>query len=178
MNLANIPDEMTARSNWCVWRLEQIGGRVTKIPYNPRTGLKAKSNDFVTWCKFADAAGAVRRGGYKGVGFMLSDSPYVCVDLDDCLDGGERETWARDIVQRLGGYVEVSQSGKGLHIFGRATVERGRRNDRIEIYPDKRFIAMTGDIYEGHGALSDIQSGIDALMAEHFPDDSSKAEPY
>lgn len=178
MNLANIPDKMQAISNWCVWRLEQIGGRETKIPYNPRTGLKAKSNDFCTWCKFADAAGAVRRGGYKGVGFMLSDSPYVCVDLDHCLDGGEQEAWARDIVKQIGGYVEVSQSGKGLHIFGRATVERGRRNDRIEIYPDKRFIAMTGDVWEGHGALSDIQAGIDALMAEYFPASGETAGIY
>lgn len=175
MNLANIPDEMRKMNNWCVWRIEKIGGRDTKIPYNALTGAKAKSNDRATWCNFADAARAVESGKYKGAGFMLSDSPYVCVDLDDCLDGGERETWARDIVKMLGGYVEISQSGRGLHIFGRATVERGRRNDRIEIYPDKRFIAMTGDIYEGHAALSDIQAGIDVLMAEHFPDDSSKA---
>ena len=178
MNLANIPEEMHALPNWCVWRLEQIGGRDTKIPYNALTGAKAKSNDRATWCSFTDAARAVESGKYKGAGFMLSDSPYVCVDLDDCLDGGEREAWARGIVQMLGGYVEVSQSGKGLHIFGRATVERGRRNDRIEIYPDKRFIAMTGDVWEGHGALSDIQSGINALMAEHFPDDGSKAGTY
>ena len=176
MNLANIPDEMHALRNWCVWRLEKIGGRDTKIPYNALTGAKAKSNDPVTWCGFSEAARAVNGSGkYKGVGFMLSDSPYVCVDLDHCLDGGEKEEWARGIVEQIGGYVEVSQSGKGLHIFGRATVERGRRNDRIEIYPDKRFIAMTGDVWEGHGALSDIQSGIDALMAEYFPDDGGKA---
>nr|DAQ04208.1 MAG TPA: dsDNA helicase [Caudoviricetes sp.] len=178
MNLANIPDEMHARKNWCVWRLEKIGGRETKIPYNALTGAKAKSNDPVTWCGFSEAARAVGSGKYKGVGFMLSDSPYVCVDMDHCLDGGEKETWARGIVEQIGGYVEVSQSGKGLHIFGRAAVERGRRNDRIEIYPDKRFIAMTGDVWEGHGALSDIQSGIDALMAAHFPDDDSKAGTY
>lgn len=178
MNLANIPDEMHALKNWCVWRLEKIGGRNPKIPYNALTGAKVKSNDPVTWCGFSEAARAVGSGKYKGVGFMLSDSPYVCVDLDDCLDGGERETWARGIVAALGSYTEVSQSGKGLHIFGRATVERGRRNDRIEIYPDKRFIAMTGDVWEGHGALSDIQAGIDALMAEHFPDDGGKAGIY
>ena len=178
MNLANIPDEMRAIRNWCVWRLEQIGGRETKIPYNAATGGKAKSNDRATWCTFAEAARALSGGRYKGVGFMLSDSPYVCVDLDACLDGGEREAWARGIVAALDSYTEVSQSGKGLHIFGRAAVERGRRNDRIEIYPDKRFIAMTGDVWEGHGALSDIQSGIDALMAKHFPDDGSKAGTY
>ena len=177
-NMNNIPEEMQALPNWCVWRLEKIDGRETKIPYNARTGEKAKSNDRATWCTFPEAAQKVESGNYKGVGFMLSDSPYVCVDLDHCLDGGEKEAWARGIVQMLGGYVEVSQSGTGLHIFGRASVQRGRRNDRIEIYPDKRFIAMTGSIYEGHAAPADIQSGINALMAEYFATSGEKAGTY
>lgn len=177
-NMNNIPEEMQALPNWCVWRLEKIDGRETKIPYNARTGEKAKSNDRATWCTFPEAAQKVESGKYKGVGFMLSDSPYVCVDLDHCLDGGEKEAWARGIVQMLGGYVEVSQSGTGLHIFGRASVQRGRRNDRIEIYPDKRFIAMTGSIYEGHAAPADIQSGINALMAEYFATSGEKAGTY
>lgn len=177
-NVNAIPEEMRALPNWCVWRLEIVGGRETKIPYNARTGEKAKSNDRATWCTFAEAAHAAARGQYKGVGFMLSDSPYVCVDLDHCLDGGENEAWARGIVQQLGSYTEVSQSGKGLHIFGRASVERGRRNDRIEIYPDKRFIAMTGALYEDRGTLSDMQGGINAMMAEHFPTDREKAGMY
>ena len=109
---------------------------------------------------------------------MLNDSPYVCVDLDHCLDGGEKEAWARGIVDRLGGYVEVSQSGKGLHIFGRASVEHDRRTGGIEIYGNNRYIAMTGDIWEGRGALSDIQSGINALMAEHFATSGEKAGTY
>ena len=177
-NMNNIPEEMQALPNWCVWRLEKIDGRETKIPYNARTGEKAKSNDRATWCTFPEAAQKVESGNYKGVGFMLSDSPYVCVDLDHCLDGGEKEAWARGIVQMLGGYVEVSQSGTGLHIFGRASVQRGRRNDRIEIYPDKRFIAMTGSIYEGHAMPADIQSGINALMAEYFATSGEKAGTY
>ena len=177
-NMNNIPEEMQALPNWCVWRLEKIDGRETKIPYNARTGEKAKSNDRATWCTFPEAAQKVESGKYKGVGFMLSDSPYVCVDLDHCLDGGEKEAWARGIVQMLGGYVEVSQSGTGLHIFGRASVQRGRRHDRIEIYPDKRFIAMTGSIYEGHAAPADIQSGINALMAEYFATSGEKAGTY
>ena len=179
MNLANIPIEMHALRNWCVWRLEKIGGRETKIPYNARTGEKAKSNDRATWCSFSEAVRAVNGSTtYKGVGFMLNDSPYVCVDLDHCLDGGEKEAWARGIVDRLGGYVEVSQSGKGLHIFGRASVEHDRRTGGIEIYGNNRYIAMTGDIWEGRGALSDIQSGINALMAEHFATSGEKAGTY
>ena len=179
MNLANIPDEMHALKNWCVWRLEQIGGRDTKIPSSALTGAKAKSNDPVTWCGFSEAARAVNGSGkYKGVGFMLSDSPYVCVDLDHCLDGGEKEEWARGIVEQIGGYVEVSQSGKGLHIFGRANVERDRRSDRIEVYGNNRFIAMTGNIYEGHGELKPMQGALDALMASEFPAKEKPAGTY
>lgn len=167
----NIPDEMRAYKNWVAWRLETVGGRETKIPYSPMTGCKARSNDASTWSSMRRAAARVEAGGFNGIGFMLSDSPYVCVDLDDCLDGGEKEAWAAGIVAALGSYTEVSQSGRGLHIFGRANIERGRRNERIEVYPDKRFIAMTGNIYEGHSEIHDMQAALDALMREHFPAD-------
>ena len=167
----HLPDEMRAYKNWVAWRLETVGGRETKIPYSPMTGCKARSNDASTWSSLRRAAARVETGGYSGIGFMLSDSPYVCVDLDDCLDGGEKEAWAAGIVAALDSYTEVSQSGRGLHIFGRANIERGRRNERIEVYPDKRFIAMTGNIYEGHSEIHDMQAALDALMREHFPAD-------
>lgn len=165
----NFPADLLVFRNWCVWDVKEVGGRETKLPYNPRTLRLAKSNDPSTWCSFEEAARAVEGGAYKGVGFMLNGSPYVCVDLDDCLDGGEREAWARGIVAALGSYTEVSQSGKGLHIFGRANVERDRRSDRIEVYGNNRFIAMTGNIYEGHGELKPMQGALDALMASEFP---------
>ena len=165
----NFPADLLVFRNWCVWDVKEVGGRTTKLPYNPRTLRLAKSNDHSTWCSFEEAARAVEGGAYKGVGFMLSGSPYVCVDLDDCLDGGEREAWARGIVAALGSYTEVSQSGKGLHIFGRANVERDRRSDRVEVYGNNRFIAMTGNIYEGHGKLKPMQGALDALMASEFP---------
>ena len=165
----NFPADLLVFRNWCVWDVKEVNGRETKLPYNPRTLRLAKSNDPSTWCSFEEAARAVEGGAYKGVGFMLSGSPYGCVDLDDCLDGGEREAWARGIVAALGSYTEVSQSGKGLHIFGRANVERDRRSDRIEVYGNNRFIAMTGNIYEGHGELKPMQGALDALMASEFP---------
>ena len=174
----NFPADLLVFRNWCVWDVKEVGGRETKLPYNPRTLRLAKSNDSSTWCSFEEAARAVEGGAYKGVGFMLSGSPYVCVDLDDCLDGGEREAWARGIVAALGSYTEVSQSGKGLHIFGRATVERDRRSDRIEVYGNNRFIAMTGNIYEGHGELKPMQGALDALMASEFPAKEKPAGNY
>ena len=175
MSVNHLPKEMRAYKNWVAWRLETVGGRETKIPYCPLTGRKAKSNDASTWGSIEKVAPRVETGGFNGIGFMLSDSPYVCVDLDDCLDGGEKEAWAAGIVAALDSYTEVSQSGRGLHIFGRANIERGRRNDRIEVYPDKRFIAMTGNIYEGRSEMQDIQTALDALMREHFPADGETA---
>lgn len=174
----NFPADLLIFKNWCVWDLRDVNGRITKLPYNPRTLRLAKSNDFSTWCSFEEAARAVEGGAYKGVGFMLSSSPYVCVDLDDCLDGGEREAWARGIVAALGSYTEVSQSGKGLHIFGRANVAHDRRSDRIEVYGNNRFIAMTGNIYEGHGELKPMQGALDALMASELPAKEKPAGTY
>ena len=81
MSMNHLPEEMRAYKNWVAWRLETIGGRETKIPYCPLTGRKAKSNDASTWSSMRRAAARVEAGGFNGIGFMLSDSPYVCVDL-------------------------------------------------------------------------------------------------
>ena len=45
MNFNNIPRDLKGNSLWCVWKREERNGRNTKIPYNPRTLERAKSND-------------------------------------------------------------------------------------------------------------------------------------
>lgn len=46
------PKELTALQNWVCWRLEpdkKAEGRTTKVPYSPKTALKASSNKPDTW---------------------------------------------------------------------------------------------------------------------------------
>jgi putative DNA primase/helicase len=39
--------ELQARPQWVCWRKEQRKDKWTKVPYDPRTGQMARSNDLV-----------------------------------------------------------------------------------------------------------------------------------
>ena len=45
VNFVNIPQELKNNASFCVWKLEKRKGKPTKVPYNPRTGQLAKTND-------------------------------------------------------------------------------------------------------------------------------------
>jgi putative DNA primase/helicase len=54
-NPENIPRELKVLSNWALWRKEENGGKIQKVPYQISSGKKAKSNDPSTWGKFDTA---------------------------------------------------------------------------------------------------------------------------
>jgi putative DNA primase/helicase len=49
----NIPQELKALPQWCLWKWEQRDKRWTKPPYQ-LSGDPAKSNDPATWSTFQD----------------------------------------------------------------------------------------------------------------------------
>ena len=53
-----IPAELKAAPNWVCWRLlpDAERGKPRKVPYDPRSGKTAASNDPATWCDFDTAA--------------------------------------------------------------------------------------------------------------------------
>ena len=40
-----LPDSIIQNGLFCCWKYEERNGRKTKVPYQPETGLGAKSND-------------------------------------------------------------------------------------------------------------------------------------
>ena len=79
--------------------------------------------------------------------FVLSeDYPFVCIDLDDV----EETVLKMFQVDFRDTYKEISQSGKGVHIFVRGKIEMNFNNqiEKVEIYQENRCIAMTGNIYK------------------------------
>jgi putative DNA primase/helicase len=69
------------------------------------------------------------------------------VDLDKCLDPetGELENWAREIIDELDSYAEISPSGTGVHVLVRGTLPPGRnRKGRFEAYDRGRYFTVTG----------------------------------
>lgn len=94
-----------------------------KKPYSAKTGRAASWSDPAAW---SDRATAASVGG-KSVGVVVGDG-LVCVDLDNCLwvdsSGAKPIVSVKpafkplfDLACKKRVYVEISQSGRGLHIF-------------------------------------------------------------
>ena len=170
-----IPQELKKYKNFVVWRYEERDGRKTKIPYNAVTRQRAKSNDPATWNAWDEVETAPAWA--NGIGFMFSNSPFVGVDIDHCLDGGEQEEQAAKIADLLGTYCEVSPSGEGLHMIGRGELEKGTRRGRVEIYPHGRYFTLTGNIWRGFEAIADIQPGLNELVNQAAKTESGERYP-
>ncbi|GGL36084.1 hypothetical protein GCM10009037_19520 [Halarchaeum grantii] len=149
IDLDDLPAELCEREQWVGWWVEERGGKETKVPVNAETGGFGSATDAVTWTDATTAVDAVESGEADGVGFVFTDDdPLVGVDLDDCRDPetGAVEEDARDIVERLDSYTEVSPSGTGFHVLVEGELPEGRnRRGSVECYETARFFTVTGD---------------------------------
>lgn len=102
----------------------------------------------------------------SGACFMLTGTPYVVVDLDDCLDEqGQPSVFAADVVGRLASYTEVSIGGKGLHIVVQSRpLARKRFNLRmgIELLWFGHYVCLTGNSF--HAAPKPIAERTSELV--------------
>ena len=165
MNFDKIPQEMKAMPNWVCWKYVERKGERTKFPYTPTTGKQAQVNNPATWTTFDTAA---RTEGYEGIGFVLTDSPFVAIDMDDSIKDGELQPEAVRIIARMGSYTEKSPSGNGIHIIGRAVgvPTKGRKIPGIEVYPSGRYVTMTGDTLPDREQIADITAPFSSLLDE------------
>lgn len=153
-----VPRELRDRDRWVRWSETVRDGKKTKIPLRP-DGSSASSTDPATWSRYAQ----VRAHSKKGL--VLDGDGIVCVDLDDCLTADGLSPLARAVLDRCPPtYVEISPSGRGLHVWGRADVRRGRRvrkgSDRAEVYGTGRFITVTGNVHSTSAPILGDLSGV------------------
>jgi hypothetical protein len=158
-----VPDDLSERDQWVVWRYEQRNGRATKVPYQANRARaarrRASSTDAATWATFDHAVELWRTAPnwYAGPGFVLAQNdPFCGIDLDHALDGeGNVKPWARGIVERFGDtYMEISPSGLGLKIWARGSLPGNLPgvsvgDGQIEIYDHARYFAVTGRAFRG-----------------------------
>ncbi|MDM8289241.1 DUF927 domain-containing protein [Slackia piriformis] len=161
--LVRVPAELKAEARWVCWRREERGGKATKLPVCAANGRMAKSTDPATWATFEDAVAAVGRWRCDGVGFVFGpDRAYTGLDLDHVIEGGVLDPAYRWVVEEAGTYTEVSPSGDGLHLIFRGGKPQGAERSRrgqpggrvVEMYDHDRYFTVTGDVFEGHGAVS------------------------
>lgn len=147
-----IPKQLKKGEAFVVWSFKQKPGREgkperwDKPPLNALTGKPASVTDPKTWCTFSKAFETYCDGYYDGVGRVIIE-PYVGIDLDDCRNPltEEIDTWAQDIIDKLDSYSEISPSGKGVKIWVKGALPKGRRRlGNIEIYDSGRYFTLTG----------------------------------
>jgi len=140
-----IPSALRGRAQWVCWHLVERDGKPTKVPFSPE-GTPASVSNPNTWTDFETALEAYKRGGFDGIGFVLTaDAGIVCVDIDHARNGMDWTPEAMEIVRVLDSYTEVSPSGEGLHIWALGRLPEGRRRrNGVEMYSDGRFITVTG----------------------------------
>lgn len=156
-NYQNIPQELRNLKQWGLFELKWVEARKknTKIPINPYDGSAGKSNDPNTWSDFDTAMRAlndVERA--DGLAFYFANG-YVGLDIDH-IDSNLEDWRAGDndpnnLVNKFQGltdntYMEVSQSGTGIHaIFKGKIPGKRRRKGNYEMYQTGRFFALTGN---------------------------------
>lgn len=135
-----------------VWKATpKQGGGYNKVPCHPETGRYLKTSEPDTWGSFEQAKAAYERGGWSGVGILLTGNGIVGFDIDKA-----KETFARNpevkrwLVNAIkaGAYVEKSPSGNGYRGFVRGLLPTGcsKRGDSVEMYADVRFLTVTGHV--------------------------------
>lgn len=118
-----------------------------KRPLNPATGRLASVRDPGTWGTWQVATARDSR-----VGFVLGEG-IGCIDLDHCLDDhGHPNRAATELIDfYAGSYVEISPSGRGLHIWGtspeRPGFKRTWKDQPVEFYSQGRYITVTGRVF-------------------------------
>jgi len=183
-----IPEALRREPRWACWRYEWQqhdgkSGRWSKIPYQPNNRA-AKSNNPATWGSCAEALAASPH--FDGLLFALGDG-WSGLDLDKCIDGKAVALDALPCLAQLdalSAYQEVSPSGTGYKVVGRASRIGGEINfekSSRTAWQGARFFAITGvrpaylDL--PRDPLADLSHLIDAWFPP-TPEATSRREGY
>ena len=139
---------------------------------SPVTGDYAQSNEPDTWGDFDTALKYAQSHGQDGLSFVLT-SGIVFVDIDEV---DEKPAEIRDkmleLASRLDTYCESSVSGKGLHFlcYGSLPENARKKNDTLglEMYDNRRFVCMTGNIVGDSAEIKDLSGIIGELNKEYL----------
>ena len=180
IDVDNIPTDLIARDQWVVWRSEQRGGKMTKVPYDAKTGALAESDNSATWATYQ--AALLTSKDYDGIGYVFSaDDPFTGIDLDDCIANEQVAPWAETLILAFDSYSEISPSGTGIKLWIEGSIPSSAKPRKekipasiipadqpgsIEMYCERRFFTVTGWHVEGtpltimpaNGVLTDLHA--------------------
>jgi len=145
--------ELWSDERWVCWK-QKAGSKKPITPwYYARRSAYASTSDPKTWAKGIRAWREAYGGdlALNGIGYVFSDSgPLVGIDLDKCRDPktGDVQAWAREVIDRLDSYTEISPSGDGFHIYVKSDRPLSDLSDdhpdgKLEAYSTRRFFTTT-----------------------------------
>ena len=160
----------TAFNQWLNYRLTpQPGGKMKKEAIG-REGYRVDPTDPARWMSYAEAAAT---GLPLAFSFSESD-PFFFLDIDNAFNSDRWSDRALQLLSDLSGVaVEISSSGRGLHLFGAMVpgLDHSNRRDELglEFYTKGRFVALTGNMLTPEGSVFHSPPELPALVAEYFP---------
>ncbi len=173
---------VTPESRWCVWRAEWAGRpKPAKVPYRA-SGQRLKVSASGEWLAFDEACRLYGDGGFDGVGVLMGSLDFVVgLDLDNCLDAdgnviADQSQGVGDFLG-IGGYVEVSPSGRGLRQFvkGCRLEDYREKSGNLEIYDcdSLRYLTLTGRPLPGQDQAGNLnqngaQARLEAFIVKHM----------
>jgi hypothetical protein len=174
-----LPAPLAPFAKWDQFILWMLEGD-NKVPIDYRTGERTSAHDPTAWMP-ADIAfqWAAYRGPAYGVAFVFTEhDPFFFLDIDKCAADGTWSDTANLMLQWFAGAaVEVSQSGRGLHVFGTgACPEHCCKNGPLglELYTEARFVALTGISAQGDAA-HDCSAALAQVVPYYFPPKTADA---
>jgi hypothetical protein len=170
------PESLAAYPQFVIYQVvpsKTRPGKTDKMPINPQTGAMVSAHESANWLTAMQAAKLHADGVGHGIGFVFTEhDPFFFLDIDGALIDGQWSPLATSLCEMFAGcFLEVSQSGTGLHIIGSATpVDHGTRNKEggLELYTSARFVALTGKHASGD-ARCVAQDQFNWLAANYFP---------
>lgn len=146
------PGGLKALPVWVLWKKElNKYGKLTKVPYSAHYNGRASTKSPESWSNYDLALERLkwRPGEYDGLGVVISKKyRMIFIDIDHCIENGVMDERATDILGVCPNqFVEVSQSGTGIHILALGEIRKNSKNSalNVEIYNDERFCALTGN---------------------------------
>lgn len=175
---------LAAIPQWIVVLLvPRPNGKIDKIPVHYLTREPVDAHAPTSWTTYeAAAAMAGAWGASYTVGFVLTAADDLfCLDIDGALqpDGTWSPLSQALVAAMTGCMVEVSLSGKGLHVWGRyaGPPPHAKKNiaHGLELYTELRFIALGT---HQTGTIAPRCEVLPSLVAQFFPPrDAAAATP-
>jgi hypothetical protein len=162
--LPQVPQGLKSKPNWVLWKLAQVKGKITKVPYKLDFKNAAASTRPEDWSDYKSVAEKIAEVGgiteKQGIGRVVQKSERIVgIDLDGCRDPqtGAIAQWAEDLVAEFNSYCEITPSQTGLRIWVIGDLPAGDKvfnldpaagyfgtKVKIEIFTDGRYFTVTG----------------------------------